>query len=177
MQAGNVHFDDAEPWRPGGRNLLWVAAHELGHSLGLRHSSHPDALMSSHYGGYALGANVKLHQDDIDGIQAIYGSTHLSPHARVANWVCSQGRAKVRGAGTGLGPSARRPRRPPPPSPPPPPPPSARPPPTSGPPTTSPERGTKSGVRPFSNARISGRNVTTLCRKLQELRSRLPAAK
>lgn len=71
--SGDSHFDDAEDWTvdlpPSGIDLTTVAAHEFGHALGLAHSSVSDALMYPYYGG----AHRYLHQDDIDGIQAIYG--------------------------------------------------------------------------------------------------------
>lgn len=51
-------------------NLYRVAAHELGHSLGLSHSTDIGALM---YPNYMYSGNVQLSQDDINGIQAIYG--------------------------------------------------------------------------------------------------------
>lgn len=43
--------------------------HEFGHALGLAHSNVSDALMYPYYGG----PHRYLHQDDNDGIQAIYG--------------------------------------------------------------------------------------------------------
>jgi len=53
-----------------GTNLLWVAVHELGHSLGLSHSSVDSAVMAPFYRGYVPDFN--LHQDDIDRIRNIY---------------------------------------------------------------------------------------------------------
>lgn len=51
-------------------NLYRVAAHELGHSLGLAHSTDIGALM---YPNYIFSGDVQLSQDDISGIQTIYG--------------------------------------------------------------------------------------------------------
>ena len=48
-----------------------TAAHELGHSLGLSHSDKRNALMAPFYRGYE--ANIQLDQDDIEGIQTLYG--------------------------------------------------------------------------------------------------------
>lgn len=57
---------------PTGYNLFIVLAHELGHSLGLSHSNDPGALMYPTY-SYTDPNEFLLPQDDIDGIQAIYG--------------------------------------------------------------------------------------------------------
>jgi predicted Zn-dependent protease len=46
-----------------------VAAHDIGHALGLRHSADPNALMFDFYNG----SHRFLSADDIAGIQAKYG--------------------------------------------------------------------------------------------------------
>lgn len=53
-------------------NLFLVAAHEFGHSLGLSHSTDPGALMYPNY-AFSEPSTYSLPQDDINGIQAIYG--------------------------------------------------------------------------------------------------------
>ncbi|OCT93195.1 hypothetical protein XELAEV_18016260mg [Xenopus laevis] len=55
--GGDVHFDADEKWTSGSasKNLFHVAAHELGHSLGLDHSN-----------------DRNLSQDDINGIHFLY---------------------------------------------------------------------------------------------------------
>uniref|UniRef100_A0A8C0NFY6 Matrix metallopeptidase 27 n=2 Tax=Canis lupus familiaris TaxID=9615 RepID=A0A8C0NFY6_CANLF len=60
-------------FRTRGFNLFLVAAHEFGHALGLSHSNDQTALMFPNY--VSLDPNkYPLSQDDINGIQSIYGS-------------------------------------------------------------------------------------------------------
>jgi len=73
--SGDVHFDDSEEYTyqsPNGRNLLWVATHELGHSLGLDHSNVRAAVMFPWYTKYKPGFD--LNYDDVVAIQSLYGS-------------------------------------------------------------------------------------------------------
>jgi len=77
---GRLHFDEAEQFTDlsyDGTNLLYVAVHEIGHNLVLRHSSVKDAIMYPTYLGYR--ENLGLHSDDIAGIQSLYGKL---------SWMC-----------------------------------------------------------------------------------------
>ena len=83
--AGDVHFDDAEGWAVSGAwtcgniDIESVALHELGHSLGLKHSSSPGAVMNN----VLNQIKRNLTSDDINGIQAIYGVRSSFPIAGI----------------------------------------------------------------------------------------------
>jgi len=67
-----LHFDEDERWvNSNSQNvdLLTVAIHEIGHTLGLGHSDDPNAIMFASYSG----PSRTLGTDDIAGIQALYG--------------------------------------------------------------------------------------------------------
>jgi hypothetical protein len=67
--AGQIHFDDAENWTAdlSGISLLSVAIHEIGHALGLAHSTVSGSIMNANYSG-----QTTLGSDDIQGILALY---------------------------------------------------------------------------------------------------------
>ncbi|XP_026834348.1 matrix metalloproteinase-2 [Drosophila erecta] len=78
-RGGDAHFDADETWNfdsgthnRRGTNFLNVALHELGHSLGLGHSSDPKAVMFAWY--QDIDVEGKLPDDDRNGIQELYGS-------------------------------------------------------------------------------------------------------
>ncbi|XP_002164557.3 matrix metalloproteinase-27 isoform X1 [Hydra vulgaris] len=71
---GRAHFDDDEHFtdkKSTGTNLLWVAAHEFGHAIGLTHSSVQGSLMFPYYQGYQ--DPFVLHENDVSRIQQLYG--------------------------------------------------------------------------------------------------------
>nr|XP_055063854.1 collagenase 3-like [Misgurnus anguillicaudatus]XP_055063855.1 collagenase 3-like [Misgurnus anguillicaudatus] len=72
--GGDAHFDDDEDFTNShkGYNLFLVAAHEFGHSLGLQHSQDRGALMFPTY-AYREVDTFALPQDDVNGIQYLYG--------------------------------------------------------------------------------------------------------
>ena len=73
-EYGVLHFDDDETFTDGvstGTNLFSVALHEIGHLLGLKHSSYSYAIMHQIYKSY--NPNMNLTDDEINGINDIYG--------------------------------------------------------------------------------------------------------
>ncbi|XP_044492417.1 metalloendoproteinase 2-MMP-like [Mangifera indica] len=80
--SGMFHLDGAENWVISGDvttstvssavDLESVAVHEIGHLLGLGHSSVEEAIMYPTIS--ARTRKVELASDDVEGIQALYGS-------------------------------------------------------------------------------------------------------
>lgn len=75
--AGDIHFDESETWTLALRNnetqpidLITVAAHEIGHALGLDHTTVSGSLMLDSYSG----SHRFLGNDDRSGIQSLYGA-------------------------------------------------------------------------------------------------------
>lgn len=71
--AGDIHFDTAETWKIGfggpGFDIFQVAAHEIGHAIGLAHTLVPNSLMNPVYTEDFRGPQA----DDIAGAQQLYG--------------------------------------------------------------------------------------------------------
>uniref|UniRef100_A0A4W5MA98 Matrix metallopeptidase 23B n=1 Tax=Hucho hucho TaxID=62062 RepID=A0A4W5MA98_9TELE len=79
--TGEIHFDDHEYWILGNMRFSWkkgvwltdlvhVAAHEIGHILGLMHSLNPKAIM--HLNATLTGRKL-ITQDEVWGLHRLYG--------------------------------------------------------------------------------------------------------
>jgi VCBS repeat-containing protein len=73
--SGDLHFDIAENWQctagAGQLDFGVVALHEIGHTIGLQHSSGALAVMNAFYNP----SLTSLQSDDINGARALYGNS------------------------------------------------------------------------------------------------------
>lgn len=77
--AGDIHFDEDDLWKIGlggaGFDIFTVAAHEIGHTIGLNHTTVPMSLLNPFYTEAVTGPQA----DDIAGAVSIYGEAVVAP--------------------------------------------------------------------------------------------------
>ena len=79
--AGDIHFDIAEVWKigfggPGFEfDIFQIAAHEIGHAIGLSHTGVPNSLLNPFYTEAFSGPQA----DDIAGAVFLYGARVAVP--------------------------------------------------------------------------------------------------
>ncbi|KAL8571084.1 hypothetical protein ACOMHN_010545 [Nucella lapillus] len=87
--SGDIHFDSDEKWSVGGsssrrsKDLLMVAMHEVGHAIGLGHSSRPKDIMYPMYGSYTPDPFLSRH--DVKRLRRLYGH-HGRSHIFSKRW-------------------------------------------------------------------------------------------
>ncbi|XP_063692741.1 uncharacterized protein LOC134824699 isoform X2 [Bolinopsis microptera] len=74
-RKGDMHFDDDEFFTANqfsGTNLYYVATHEFGHVLGIRHTNVKGAVMYPYYPGFK--EEINLTEDDISAAVTLFGA-------------------------------------------------------------------------------------------------------
>lgn len=74
----DVSFDDGDPWQEAGElskpDVLGATIHEVGHFLGLDHSTNPEVNMYTTFHRTSGLGTGRLFDDDLAGIHLLYGS-------------------------------------------------------------------------------------------------------
>lgn len=87
--AGDIHFDNGDPWAvvgtPSEPDVLGILTHEIGHTLGIAHTTLEGAVMYPAALRRMGPGTGLLTADDISAVQAIYGAGvgSVTPLARV----------------------------------------------------------------------------------------------
>jgi hypothetical protein len=92
--SGDILFNTAQPWHIGSSyDLETVMLHEIGHALGMGHSTNPTAAMYPYYGG----VQDTLSSDDIAGVDSIWGPRQEDPFVQNFNNLTLANAASVNG--------------------------------------------------------------------------------
>jgi Ca2+-binding RTX toxin-like protein len=107
---GDIHFDDAERWITSGSgvDLQSITLHEAGHALGIKHASDLQCLPVATASrpimcSTIIGTDRTLAQDDINGIQHLYGLPGLQCAGRAVTVDLNEGERPTAGADVILG--------------------------------------------------------------------------
>lgn len=94
VHAGDLHFDEDETFAESpddGIHLGAVAIHEIGHLIGLGHSADTSAIMFPIYDP----SRLTLRDDDVNGVQALYGPPRLRLSASATGRLNGRGDEQV----------------------------------------------------------------------------------
>jgi Ca2+-binding RTX toxin-like protein len=108
--AGDLHLDDAERWTTSGNgvDLQSIVLHEIGHALGLTHASAAQCPLSTSAArpimcSIVVGTDRTLAQDDINGIQHLYGAPDVACGGFAVTVVLGDGDQPTNGSDVILG--------------------------------------------------------------------------
>ena len=101
FHEGGLHYYTSSGCS-GGVYLEDVAVHELGHALGLGHSSVPNATMEPSLPGYCDLTQMSLESDDIAGIESLYPPTSTTRNTAPTTNISSPGNGSSFGSGASV---------------------------------------------------------------------------
>jgi hypothetical protein len=101
FHEGGFHFYTGSGCS-GGVYLEDVAVHELGHALGLGHSSVPNVTMEPSLPGFCDLTQMSLESDDIAGIESLYPPTSTTRNTAPTVSVSSPGNGSSFGSGASV---------------------------------------------------------------------------
>jgi hypothetical protein len=102
MTGEQIEFDQGFLSQPSfnDENVYVLALHEIGHALGLDHSTNSNAIMAPSNFFESASLHTQLSADDIAGIQAIFGAAGAAPSAIIGT-LDTQGVVAINGSVSG----------------------------------------------------------------------------